>query len=120
MSWMAVLLKCLAIGLLLTSTVLIPLPVRAWADSPYAIDGLSLHGQVRPNTKAYSTYKCEPSSFFPSYTWCRKREAGRYRDQDVAVSTSILHSSDFEARYISQGIAPLRYVKGEVQQLISQ
>ena len=73
--------------------------VNSTASSPYVVDGLSLGGQVQPNSQAYQRYQCGPSDKFHGFTWCHEEHTSNEHGNDISLSHSILHSQDGTAGY---------------------
>ena len=74
--------------------------------SVYAVDGLSLGGQVRFDSAAYRKYQCSPSDQFAGFTFCRKRQVDHEARGRYTSFYSILHSADGTAVYVNRDLEP--------------
>lgn len=87
----------------------------AAAGAEFVVDGLALGGLVAPRSAAYREYKCQPSEQFANYIWCQRRRTEIGKFGEFKSVTSILHSYDNAAEYISRYIEPAYFLSGDIE-----
>ena len=81
------------------------------AQAKYAVDGLALGTQVKPDSAAYRDYKCGASQQFDGFTWCQKTRNEKERKGPFTASYSILHAQDGRIAYVNRHQAPAFFVR---------
>lgn len=89
-------------------------------DKRFSIDGLPIGGLVAPQSRAYKTYKCEPSEDYPGFTRCVRHQTKILGGEKVDVTTSILHSADGVVAYINQSIKPAHFSLSDIEHELSR
>jgi S1-C subfamily serine protease len=107
-------------GALLASVV--PLGVHAQTDgwTKYIVDGLALGDPVAPKSAAYKEYTCQPSEQFETFIWCQRQRAENGKFGSYQSFTSILHSTDNAAAYVSRYIVPAYFSDGDIDREIER
>ena len=98
-----------------------PDQLRARGNLPtyqYVIDGLALGDPVAPASSAYREYRCRPSEQFASFIWCQRDRKENGKFGAFSSVTSILHSQDNTAVYISRHVEPAYFAPGDVEREI--
>jgi hypothetical protein len=101
-----------------TGTLTVQSGSGAWA-SEYLVTGVRLYQDVI-DTRLYRTMKCSPSKLFAGNTWCFQVSRGQGRYGRHVIVSSLLHSSDRRALYVSRSVKPAYFKLDEVKSEIAR
>jgi hypothetical protein len=95
-------------------------PYQPLTASRYAVDGLSLGGQIKSEAHAYTRYQCSPSDKFPGFISCNEKHTAR--GNQIARSHSILQSQNGTAYYIDSYFEPAFFgdIQNEIDRMSSE
>ncbi len=84
----------------------------------FVVDGLSLGGEVYPDSAVYKSYSCQASVDFAGFTWCAVHHTEEGKFGPYTSSVTILHSSDKKVAFITQATVPAFFRPGDVDREI--
>jgi len=102
-----------------------PMPATVTAPTgpfnpDFVVEGLSVGGEVYPDSVAYKAYKCRRSVEFPGFTWCEVKHSlmGKFGPYDSWVT--ILHSDANRLVFVLQDVIPANFATGDADREIQR